>query len=174
MFENVNIDWNLSHDDGSTDFSDEETLEDHPRTLNRTPDKKGSRPMSIFTPTTLGESEELSPGHNRSHGSTSDWSRSNTSDSGDSPGSYRNSVMPPPPPPQSKKPSICKFLTIFITQHQNIFLSKKSYLHPVVMIHCPGVFHFVLWLVRIYSCILTNVFVEILVTAMAGYFSVIY
>lgn len=109
MFENVNIDWNLSHDDGSTDFSDEETLEDHPRTLNRTPDKKtSSRPMSIFTPTqaVAGDSEELSPGHNRSQGSTSDWSRSNTSDSGDSPGSYRNSVMPPPPPPQSKKPSL--------------------------------------------------------------------
>merc|ERR1719323_390128 len=106
MFENVNIDWNLSHDDGSTDFSDEETLEDQPRTLNRTPDKKGSRPMSIFTPS-AADSEEVSRGsHNRSHGSTSDWSRSNTSDSGDSPGSYRNSVMPPPPPPQSKKPSI--------------------------------------------------------------------
>merc|ERR1719320_1894830 len=50
MFENVNIDWNLSHDDGSTDFSDEETLEDHPRTLTRTPEKKGTRPMSIYTP----------------------------------------------------------------------------------------------------------------------------
>lgn len=113
MFENVNIDWNLSHDDGSTDFSDEETLEDHPRTLNRTPDKKGARPMSIFTPS-AADSEEVSPGsHNRSHGSTSDWSRSNTSDSGDSPGSYRNSVMPPPPPPQSKKPSICKFISHF-------------------------------------------------------------
>lgn len=113
MFENVNIDWNLSHDDGSTDFSDEETLEDHPRTLNRTPDKKGTRPMSIFTPS-AADSEEVSPGsHNRSHGSTSDWSRSNTSDSGDSPGSYRNSVMPPPPPPQSKKPSICKFISHF-------------------------------------------------------------
>merc|ERR1712156_1112355 len=62
--------------------------------------------MSIFTPS-AADSEEVSPGsHNRSHGSTSDWSRSNTSDSGDSPGSYRNSVMPPPPPPQSKKPSI--------------------------------------------------------------------
>lgn len=111
MFENVNIDWNLSHDDGSTDFSDEETLEDHPRTLNRTPDKKtSSRPMSIFTPTqaTTGDSEELSPSHNRSQGSSSDWSRSAASDSGDSPGSYRNSVMPPPPPPQSKKPSLCK------------------------------------------------------------------
>jgi len=64
--------------------------------------------MSIFTPTqgTAGDSEELSPGHNRSQGSSSDWSRSNASDSGDSPGSYRNSVMPPPPPPQSKKPSL--------------------------------------------------------------------
>eukprot|EP00092_Neocalanus_flemingeri_P011518 GFUD01012412.1.p1 GENE.GFUD01012412.1~~GFUD01012412.1.p1 ORF type:complete len:919 (+),score=159.22 GFUD01012412.1:108-2864(+) len=105
MFENVNIDWNLSHDDGSTDFSDEETLEDHPRTLTRTPDKKGNRPMSIYTPGMNGENED-SPDNNRSHGSSSDWSRSNTSDSGDSPGSYRNSVMPPPPPPQSKKPSI--------------------------------------------------------------------
>eukprot|EP00090_Calanus_glacialis_P033504 TRINITY_DN5567_c0_g1_i2.p1 TRINITY_DN5567_c0_g1~~TRINITY_DN5567_c0_g1_i2.p1 ORF type:complete len:1002 (-),score=143.51 TRINITY_DN5567_c0_g1_i2:841-3846(-) len=105
MFENVNIDWNLSHDDGSTDFSDEETLEDHPRTLTRTPEKKGTRPMSIYTPGMNGENED-SPDNNRSHGSSSDWSRSNTSDSGDSPGSYRNSVMPPPPPPQSKKPSI--------------------------------------------------------------------
>jgi len=105
MFENVNIDWNLSHDDGSTDFSDEETLEDHPRTLTRTPEKKGSRPMSIYTPGMNCENED-SPDNNRSHGSSSDWSRSNTSDSGDSPGSYRNSVMPPPPPPQSKKPSI--------------------------------------------------------------------
>ena len=111
MFENVNIDWNLSHDDGSTDFSDEETLDDHPRTLTRTPDKKVLRPMSIYTPVMNGENDE-SPENNRSHGSSSDWSRSNTSDSGDSPGSYRNSIMPPPPPPsQSKKPSICKWIT---------------------------------------------------------------
>ena len=113
MFENVNIDWNLSHDDGSTDFSDEETLDDHPRTLTRTPDKKVLRPMSIYTPVMNGENDE-SPENNRSHGSSSDWSRSNTSDSGDSPGSYRNSIMPPPPPPsQSKKPSICKWITAF-------------------------------------------------------------
>ena len=111
MFENVNIDWNLSHDDGSTDFSDEETLDDHPRTLTRTPEKKGLRPMSIYTPVMNGENDE-SPENNRSHGSSSDWSRSNTSDSGDSPGSYRNSIMPPPPPPsQSKKPSLCKWIT---------------------------------------------------------------
>jgi Arf-GAP/SH3 domain/ANK repeat/PH domain-containing protein len=28
MFENVNIDWHISQDDGSTDFSDDETLDD--------------------------------------------------------------------------------------------------------------------------------------------------
>merc|ERR1712130_564763 len=125
MFENVNIDWNLSHDDGSTDFSDEETLEDHPRTLTRTPEKKGTRPMSIYTPGMNGENED-SPDNNRSHGSSSDWSRSNTSDSGDSPGSYRNSIMPPPPPPsQSKKPSISgKHLP-----------SPKSKLPPPLQIH---------------------------------------
>ncbi len=33
MFENVNIDWHLSHEEGSTDFSDDETLDDH-RLLN--------------------------------------------------------------------------------------------------------------------------------------------
>jgi Arf-GAP/SH3 domain/ANK repeat/PH domain-containing protein len=26
FFDNINIDWNLSHDDGSTDFSDDETI----------------------------------------------------------------------------------------------------------------------------------------------------
>jgi Arf-GAP/SH3 domain/ANK repeat/PH domain-containing protein len=135
MFENVNIDWNLSHEDGSTDFSDEETLEDQqqPRTLTRTPDRK-NRPMSVYPSPILNggvpiggglllqsppsaplagaeSAPEDSPDNgNRSHGSnSSDWSRSNTSDSGDSPGSYRNSSMPPPPPPQSKKPpSLCK------------------------------------------------------------------
>ena len=138
MFENVNIDWNLSHDDGSTDFSDEETLEDQPRTLTRTPPDRKNRPMSVYTTPVLNggvggglsgllhsppsgvvplagadSAPEDSPDNgNRSHGSnSSDWSRSNTSDSGDSPGSYRNSSMPPPPPPQSKKPpSLCKFV----------------------------------------------------------------
>lgn len=28
LFDNVNFDWNLSHDDGSTDFSDDETIID--------------------------------------------------------------------------------------------------------------------------------------------------
>jgi len=129
MFENVNIDWNLSHDDGSTDFSDEETLDDHPRTLTRTPDKKGLRPMSIYTPVMNGENDE-SPENNRSHGSSSDWSRSNTSDSGDSPGSYRNSIMPPPPPPsQSKKPSI--FSTSNLATHIVGSLKKGKSLTPI-------------------------------------------
>lgn len=26
LFENVNVDWNLSHDEASTDFSDDETI----------------------------------------------------------------------------------------------------------------------------------------------------
>lgn len=28
LFDNINIDWNLSHDDGSTDFSEDETIID--------------------------------------------------------------------------------------------------------------------------------------------------
>ena len=28
LFENVNIEWNLSHDEGSTDLSDDETIVD--------------------------------------------------------------------------------------------------------------------------------------------------
>ena len=34
IFENVHIDWHLSHDEGYTDFSDDETLDDHRLTLN--------------------------------------------------------------------------------------------------------------------------------------------
>ena len=69
MFENVNIDWNLQHDDMTTDFSDEEMLEDtSSRTLNRTPDRRqqgaGNRPMSVYTPVACVEDE--SPENNRS------------------------------------------------------------------------------------------------------------
>lgn len=145
MFENVNIDWNLSHEDGSTDFSDEETLEDHPRTLTRTPEKKGTRPMSIFTPGLAAEQEESPDHNNRSHGTNSDWSRSNTSDSGDSPGSHRNSVMPPPPPPQSKKPSICKFEIMFYLVHQ---------FSPFMV--CDQCFH--LWLGVSNACIIKDIY----------------
>merc|ERR1719242_1505559 len=75
-----------------------------------------------------GDTEE-SPPHNRSQGSTSDWSRSNTSDSGDSPGSYRNSVMPPPPPPQSKKPSL--FSGSNLATHSVGSLKKGKSLTPI-------------------------------------------
>lgn len=46
FFDNINIDWNLIHDDGSTDFSDDETIiEDRNGSL--TPEKKSrSRPPS--------------------------------------------------------------------------------------------------------------------------------
>ncbi|XP_063220223.1 arfGAP with SH3 domain, ANK repeat and PH domain-containing protein isoform X2 [Bacillus rossius redtenbacheri] len=89
-FDNVNIDWNLSHDEGSTDFSDDETvIED--RNGSITPEKKThSRPPSF-----AGES----PVNPRSRSSTSDSLKSGSSPNS----SYR--PIPPPPPPQSKKPS---------------------------------------------------------------------
>ncbi|XP_018578890.1 arfGAP with SH3 domain, ANK repeat and PH domain-containing protein isoform X2 [Anoplophora glabripennis] len=46
FFDNINIDWNLSHDDGSTDFSDDETIIED-RNGSSTPEKKNrSRPPS--------------------------------------------------------------------------------------------------------------------------------
>ncbi|GFG35696.1 hypothetical protein Cfor_04568 [Coptotermes formosanus] len=89
-FDNVNIDWNLSHDEGSTDFSDDETIIED-RNGSITPEKKSrSRPPSYAG----GES----PVNPRSRSSTSDSLKS-----GSSPNSnYRQ--MPPPPPPKEKKP----------------------------------------------------------------------
>jgi len=116
MFEHVNYDWHMSHDDGSTDFSDDETLDcDHPRSNGqRTPEKNGLSPSESKTRTPTGLSVFHSPNNSNNNNSpnkeffanTSDWSRSTPSDQGaDSPGSYR--IMPPPPPPQtSKKPSL--------------------------------------------------------------------
>ncbi|XP_014362975.2 arfGAP with SH3 domain, ANK repeat and PH domain-containing protein isoform X1 [Papilio machaon] len=48
IFENINIDWNLSHDDGSTDFSDDDTVIDERHNGSITPEKKcpRSRPPS--------------------------------------------------------------------------------------------------------------------------------
>lgn len=48
IFENINIDWNLSHDDGSTDFSDDDTVIDERQNGSLTPEKKcpRSRPPS--------------------------------------------------------------------------------------------------------------------------------
>ncbi|GJQ65771.1 hypothetical protein Trydic_g11948 [Trypoxylus dichotomus] len=93
LFDNINIDWNLSHDDGSTDFSDDETIIDD-RNGSLTPEKKNrSRPPSYTgggdSPVTL-----------RSRSSTCD-----SLQSGSSPNS-NNWHMPPPPPPQSRKPVI--------------------------------------------------------------------
>ena len=121
MFEHVNYDWHMSHDDGSTDFSDDETLDcDHPRSNGqRTPEKNGLSPSESKTRTPTGLSVFHSPNNSNNNNSpnkeffanTSDWSRSTPSDQGaDSPGSYR--IMPPPPPPQtSKKPSLCKWIS---------------------------------------------------------------
>ncbi|XP_054266404.1 arfGAP with SH3 domain, ANK repeat and PH domain-containing protein-like isoform X2 [Macrosteles quadrilineatus] len=86
LFENINIDWNLSHDEGSTDFegSDDETvIEDRNGCV--TPERKQpSRPPSYTE----------SPVNMRSRSSTCDSLKSS---------SYRQ-PMPPPPPPQNKKP----------------------------------------------------------------------
>lgn len=50
IFENINIDWNLSHDDGSTDFSDDDTVIDERQNGSLTPEKKcpRSRPPSYL------------------------------------------------------------------------------------------------------------------------------
>ena len=123
MFEHVNHDWHMSHDDGSTDFSDDETLDDHPPRSNgqRTPEKNGLSPtdqkmrpnLSVFH-SPNNSNNNNSPNKEYFTANTSDWSRSTPSDQGaDSPGSYR--IMPPPPPPQTgKKPSLCKFLQIYM------------------------------------------------------------
>eukprot|EP00094_Tigriopus_californicus_P003255 TCALIF_03130-PB protein Name:"Similar to Asap2 Arf-GAP with SH3 domain, ANK repeat and PH domain-containing protein 2 (Mus musculus)" AED:0.23 eAED:0.23 QI:0/0.83/0.71/1/0.66/0.71/7/921/476 len=125
MFDNVNIDWHLTHEDGSTDFSDDEMLEDYPR-LNgsRTPEhllsspdrdahlRTSSRPYSVYHSSTTPNRGSLSI--NRSSDWISDrgpttlstWNKS-TSETGDSPRMHhhiQSNNMPPPPPPQSKKP----------------------------------------------------------------------
>ncbi|XP_076662691.1 arfGAP domain of ASAP isoform X4 [Andrena cerasifolii] len=102
LFDNVNIDWNLSHDEGSTDFSDDETIiEDRNGCL--TPEKKSrSRPPSYVGGG--GSGGGTGPGDSpvtlRSRSSTCD-----SLQSGSSPSSSTNrQQMPPPPPPQSRKP----------------------------------------------------------------------
>nr|XP_034189542.1 arfGAP with SH3 domain, ANK repeat and PH domain-containing protein isoform X2 [Osmia lignaria] len=99
LFDNVNIDWNLSHDEGSTDFSDDETIiEDRNGCL--TPEKKSrSRPPS-YVGGGGGPGSGDSPVTLRSRSSTCD-----SLQSGSSPSSSTNrQQMPPPPPPQSRKP----------------------------------------------------------------------
>jgi len=124
MFENVNIDWNLFHEDVSTDFSDEETLEGHSCTLKKTPDKSAGYSTVAYTPTKHLDNEDSPESRNNSF-----WSPSNTSESGESPGSCRNCVMPPPPPPQSKKPSL--FSGSNLTTHFVGSLKKGKSLTPL-------------------------------------------
>ncbi|XP_024083772.1 arfGAP with SH3 domain, ANK repeat and PH domain-containing protein isoform X1 [Cimex lectularius] len=92
LFENINIDWNLSNDDGSTDFSDDDTIiEDRNGCV--TPERKSasSRPPSYAE----------SPVNMRSRSSTCDSLKS---------GSFRQQQqqqqqqMGPPPIPHNKKP----------------------------------------------------------------------
>lgn len=77
MFENINIDWNLSHDDGSTDFSDDDTVIDE-RNGSVTPEKKfpRSRPPSYAGVNTGGERASSAAGGDspvlRSRSSTCD------------------------------------------------------------------------------------------------------
>ncbi|XP_065337278.1 arfGAP with SH3 domain, ANK repeat and PH domain-containing protein isoform X6 [Cloeon dipterum] len=101
LFDNVNFDWNLQHDEASTDFSDDETIiEDRNGAI--TPDKKRSRPPSFAGGGNPDEPE--SP-------LSSTQSRSSTLDSLHSSCSPSNATstlrqMPPPPPPQSRKPNL--------------------------------------------------------------------
>ncbi|XP_016837992.1 arfGAP with SH3 domain, ANK repeat and PH domain-containing protein isoform X6 [Nasonia vitripennis] len=107
LFDNVNIDWNLSHDEASTDFSDDETIiEERFANLTKkngcsTPEKKlRSRPPSYAGGTESGVTD--SPVTLRSRSSTCD-----SLQSGLSPGFCTSKEqMPPPPPPQIKKPVI--------------------------------------------------------------------
>ncbi|XP_066589366.1 arfGAP with SH3 domain, ANK repeat and PH domain-containing protein [Prorops nasuta] len=108
LFDNVNIDWNLSHDEGSTDFSDDETIiEDRNGCL--TPEKKSrSRPPSYAGGGGGGGGGGVTASGNSGDSPITLRSRSSTCDSLQS-GSSPNSVttrqqMPPPPPPQARKP----------------------------------------------------------------------
>ncbi|XP_046382954.1 arfGAP with SH3 domain, ANK repeat and PH domain-containing protein [Ischnura elegans] len=117
-FDNVDIDWNLSYDEGSTDFSDDETIVED-RNGSVTPEKKSrlSRPPSYAgqgnaggpSPLATSGPESSSPVNLRSRSSTSDSLKSSSSPregpSGGA-GGFGRGQMPPPPPPQNRKPSV--------------------------------------------------------------------
>ncbi|XP_046429284.1 arfGAP with SH3 domain, ANK repeat and PH domain-containing protein isoform X2 [Neodiprion fabricii] len=99
LFDNVNIDWNLSHDEGSTDFSDDDTIIED-RNGCSTPEKKSrSRPPSYAGGGSGGPGD--SPQTLRSRSSTC-----GSLQGGSSPSSSNRQQMPPPPPPQSRKPLV--------------------------------------------------------------------
>ncbi|XP_023234097.1 arfGAP with SH3 domain, ANK repeat and PH domain-containing protein-like isoform X2 [Centruroides sculpturatus] len=85
LFENVSIDWGLSQDDGSTDFSDEDFADERGGQI--TPERRcRSRPSSVV-------------------GNESPTSRSSSISEGVKQSPHLPTrPMPPPPPPQSKKP----------------------------------------------------------------------
>lgn len=117
-FDNVDIDWNLSYDEGSTDFSDDETIVED-RNGSVTPEKKSrlSRPPSYAgvgagggpSPVATSGPESSSPVNLRSRSSTSDSLKSGSSPREGpscSSGAFGRGQMPPPPPPQNRKPSV--------------------------------------------------------------------
>ncbi|XP_016837991.1 arfGAP with SH3 domain, ANK repeat and PH domain-containing protein isoform X2 [Nasonia vitripennis] len=131
LFDNVNIDWNLSHDEASTDFSDDETIiEERFANLTKkngcsTPEKKlRSRPPSYAGGTESGVTD--SPVTLRSRSSTCD-----SLQSGLSPGFCTSKEqMPPPPPPQIKKPVIVPTPVVPDVSSMNFHGSLKKRVAP--------------------------------------------
>ncbi|XP_033209632.1 arfGAP with SH3 domain, ANK repeat and PH domain-containing protein isoform X3 [Belonocnema kinseyi] len=128
LLDNVNIDWNLSHDEGSTDFSDDETIiEDssyRPQNGCLTPEKKcRSRPPSYAGGgiTKPGDS----PITLRSRSSTCDSFQSGSSPN---PCTSRQQ-MPPPPPPHIRKPIVAATL-IASDISMNFHVSMKKRVAP--------------------------------------------
>ncbi|XP_072945675.1 arfGAP with SH3 domain, ANK repeat and PH domain-containing protein isoform X2 [Epargyreus clarus] len=98
IFENINIDWNLSHDDGSTDFSDDDTVIDERQNGSVTPEKKcpRSRPPSY-----AGVCGASGGGGAGGGDSPVLRSRSSTCDS--------LHHAPPTPTTLPRKPNVCEF-----------------------------------------------------------------
>ncbi|XP_044009477.1 arfGAP with SH3 domain, ANK repeat and PH domain-containing protein isoform X3 [Aphidius gifuensis] len=113
LFDNVNIDWNLSHDEGSTDFSDDETIIDDRKSRSRPPSYLG------------GSGPGDSPVTLRSRSSTCD-----SLQGGSSPSSTSRQQMPPPPPPQSRKPIIVPSPIVPSDLGLNIHGSLKKRIAP--------------------------------------------
>lgn len=113
LFENVSIDWGLSQDDGSTDFSDDDFADERGGQI--TPERRcRSRPSSVV-------------------GNESPTSRSSSISEGVKQSPHLPTrPMPPPPPPQSKKPII-----VGLNSHGSI--KKRAAPPPPTMVQsAPG------------------------------------
>ncbi|XP_069360432.1 arfGAP with SH3 domain, ANK repeat and PH domain-containing protein isoform X4 [Maniola hyperantus] len=113
IYENINIDWNLSHDDGSTDFSDDDTVIDERQNGSVTPEKKCPRSRPPSYADNIGSLKKRAaplppavalshpPPHPRSTPSPSaDSTRSiHGGVSGAGAGKHRPQQPPPTPPP---------------------------------------------------------------------------